>query len=148
MSTWFQWNPNIDNTKEIGTSASIRYTLVNGTPVYLGADADAHAGRIVPISNIATQTCVGLAKITTTLSQYTKYTAELALWPMRIFTDNVSGATPPEAVLDNRVYLLNAGTFSDTDTNTSSHFYGQCNGVFSTGEFNGMYDLNLFGPSA
>lgn len=147
MSTWFQWALNIDNTKEIGTSSSTRYTLVNGTPIYIGTDADSHTGRIVPVTNIGAHACSGLAKMATTYGQYTGYKAEIALWPMRIYTDNVA-VSPPAATADNRVYLLNAATFSDTDTNSAGHFYGQCLGVFATGEFNGFYDLNLLGPSA
>ncbi len=148
MATYFQWNPNIDNTKEIGTSSSTRYTLVNGQPVFIGADGDAHAGRIVPTTDISAHAAVGLAKIATTMAAYTKYIAEIALWPMRIITDNVDGSLPPQAVLDNRVFILDAGTFTDTDTDSAGHFYGMCNGVFSSGDFNGTYDLNLQGPSA
>lgn len=148
MSTYFQWALNLCNDKEIGTSSSTRYTLVNGTPVFIGTDGDSNTGRVIPVTVIADHAAVGLARITTTMAQYAKYMAELALWPMRIITDNVDGTHPPVMTADNRVYLLDAATFASSDDSTANHFYGMCSAVFSTGEFNGTYELNLMGPSA
>jgi len=56
----------------------------------------------------------------------------IVLFPCKVVTDNVDSTNPPEAGA--RVYLLDDGSWSDTDTGTSGVYYGTCTKVYADGK--------------
>lgn len=146
MATCYVQNmPNQKNNLLLGTSGGgTKYTVEVGQPVYIGTDGDSNTNRVIPTSDISEHAADGVALTTTANTAYTNGVCGVALFPCRILTTNVDGTNPPEATADAVVYILDAGTFSDTDTNTAGHNNGQCVGVEVIGGTT-FYDLNLTG---
>ena len=141
--THIQQAPNV-MTGTLGQSSSVNRTVYRGSPVFIGADSDANAERIVDITAIGTHGAVGLNLTATADIAYTNNQGSVALWPVRILTNNVTSGTEPDATADNRVYITNAGQFSNTDTNSAGHSYGTCVDTRSLGGVT-YYELNLTG---
>ena len=134
MATEFQWVPSSDNNTVLGQSSQTNYTVSRGMMIYVGADADGNPDRLRPVTDVSAAAVEGLALETT---------ADIALR-----NDNVDGTNPPENVLDNRVYALDAGTWSDADGDSASVSFGYCTNVYSDGEYgpDTHYRLVLTGP--
>ena len=145
MPTNIEWAPNVRNDLLIGESGGTKYTLVRGQPVFIGVDGDSNAQRVVPTTTVANHAANGVCLTATADTEYTNDVCAVALWPVRINTTNVDGTNPPEAVADAVVYLLDAGTWSDTDTNSGGHSYGRCIKVETLGDASDYYTLTLTG---
>lgn len=144
MATYVQWALNRVNDFEIGESSSVRYTLTTDSVVYFGADADANPNRIVPVTDSSAQYANGICQTTTANAANVDYMAEVVLFPCRVITNNIDGSNPPTATLKNRVYLLDAGTWSNADGGSSGVSYGNCIRVFPSGHnLYGYCELNL-----
>jgi len=129
---------------EIGESSSTDVTVVRGQPVYAGADADSNANRMIPVTDISAHSCNGLSQVAT--ADVVNGVAKMALFPMTIMTDNVASGAVPTATADARVYINDSGEFTNADGGGSSVSYGVCLEVKTSGQYSGMYVLQLTGP--
>jgi len=141
---YIQKMPNQKSNLLLGEDTAVKETVEVGTFIYIGTDTDGNLNRVIPVSDSSAHCPDGIALTTTANTSYTKDVCAVALWPVRMLTTNVDGSNPPEAVADNRVYVLDAGTASDADGGTAGWSIGVCNGVESV-EGTTMYDLNLTG---
>ena len=149
MATEFQNVPNQDNNTILGQSSQTNYTVTRGMMVYIGADADGNPDRVRPVTDVSTAAVEGLSlESTTDIALRNDEVCAYATFPMVIVTDNVDGTNPPENVADNRVYALDAGTWSDADGDSASVSFGYCTNVYSDGEYGSTthYRLVLNGP--
>ncbi len=149
MATQFQNVLYQDNNTILGQTSSTNYTVIRGTLIYVGADHDGNADRVRPALDITAAAVEGLAlESTADIALRNDNVCAYATFPMVIVTDNVDGTNPPENVLDNRVYALDAGTWSDADGDSGSHSYGYCTNVYSDNEYgpDTHYRLVLNGP--
>jgi len=124
------------------------YTVVPGTFVYVGTDGAGVPKRIKPCTDVSEHLPVGAVYEgkTADIENYTKNgEISIAIWPFVMNTDNVAGGAPPEAAEDKLVYLLDAGTLSDTDTNTSGWSLGQCVNIDTSNDE--PYMINFTGPT-
>ena len=146
MAIHFQGNVSSVNSLDIGyTAGGARETIVRGQPVWVGTDANSSTGRVNPVSDITAHQANGLALSDTADMPYSDDKMAFATFPVRIYTDNVDSSNPPEAVLDNEVYIMNDGTFSDADGDSAGHSVGVCLEVVTSGVYNGLYHLQLNG---
>lgn len=143
-TTHFQGIPDSVDNMLIGyTVGGVRETIERGQPVWFGTDANSSTQRINPVSDITAHQANGLALNETANMLYTKDVMAVALPPFTIITDNVDSSNPPEAVLDNEIYIMNNGTFSDADGDSAGHSNGYCIKVISSGKYSGMYQLRI-----
>ena len=142
-TTHVQWASNVF-TGTLGQSSSVNLTVYRGQPVFIGADADGNGERIVEIDDISAEAAAGILLAATADIAYTNNQASVALFPMRILTNNVKGASLPTATADNRVYIEDNGQFANADDDSAGHSYGTC---VDTRTLDGVtyYELNLTG---
>ena len=147
MATHFQGSYQSVNHVKIGytSGGTVRETIVRGQPVWFGTDAASNANRVNPVSNIDAHQCNGLALSDTADMVYDKDVMAVALLPVTILTDNVDSSNPPEAGADNEIYILDDGTFSDTDGGSALHSNGYCIEVKTSGEYSGLSLLRVMG---
>jgi len=146
MATHFQGIPRSRDNMLIGyTVGAVRETIVRGQPIWIGTDANSSTQRVNPVSDITAHQCNGLALSDTADMVYTKDVMAFAQFPMTIITDNVDSSNPPVATADNEVFILNDGTFSNADGDSAGHSYGTCIEVKASGEYSGLYVLDLQG---
>jgi len=148
MASTFPLKPNVIQGILGKDSSGDFYTVVPGTFVYVGTDGASVANRIIKCTDISEHVPIGAvyAGETADIEDYTKNgEISIAVWPFVMNTDNVAGGAPPEAAADKLVYLLDAGTLSDTDTNTSGWSLGQCVNVNTNNDE--PYMINFTGPT-
>lgn len=129
------------------SSGTTFYTVVPGTFVYIGTDGTGVANRAVPCTTISSHMPVGCIYDgdSTDIENFTKNgEVSIILFPFMANTDNVASGAEPEAAADKLVYLLDAGTLSDTDTNSSGWALGQCVNVNTNNDE--PYLINFSGP--
>ncbi len=131
-------------TGTLGQSSSTNRTVYRGSPVFVGADADGNAERVMDIDDISAEAAVGICLTATADIAYTNNQVSVALFPCRIFTNNVASGALPTATADNRVYIDDNSQFSNADGGTSGHSYGTCVDTRTLGSVT-YYELNLVG---
>ena len=148
MGTEILWALN-DVTVDLGESSSADITVVAGQPVFIGTDADGNTQRAVDITDISAHGAVGIVRTATENIAYTNGKITVALFPVRIRTDNVAAAALPTATADNLVYLNNSGEWCNADGNTAGHAYGSCVKVIAAGTYpastTALYELDIKG---
>lgn len=143
-TTHVQWAPNVQNAV-LGQSSSTNRTVVRGGPIYKGTDADGNTDRVIEITDISAHESDGLALTATADVVYTNDQISIALWPLRILTNNVVSGAVPTVIADSRVYLHDEGQWSNADdADPSGHSYGRCTGTETLGGVT-YYQLNLTG---
>jgi hypothetical protein len=142
MATTIVRSSFITDTTVLGYSTGTTYytTVTIGTPVYIGTDGASKTQKVVPITDSSAQSVAGIACIDHLDAAENNGIMPVALLPCVIRTDNVNATYPP--AIGALVYLLDAGTWSDRDTNSSKYNYGVCIDINAT---DGTYLLNLTG---
>jgi len=147
MASTFPLKPNVIQGILGKDGSGNFYTVVPGTFVYKGTDGAGVPNRIVPCTDTSEHVPIGAiyAGKTADIEDYTKNgEVSIAIWPFVMNTSNVAGGGVPEVAANKLVYLLDAGTLSDTDTNTSLWILGQCVDI-NTGNAE-PYTINFYGP--
>jgi len=133
---------NISDDEILGYSTGTTwYTLTVGMVVCKGTDGASVANRLKPVTDSSEEIAIGVAVSDDDESEEMKGNTRVAEFPCVIVTDNVDSTNPPEVGV--AVYLLDAGTWSDTDTNSSLREYGVCTYIDAT---LGLYTLKLHDP--
>ena len=142
--THVQWSPDVI-TATLGQSSSTNRTVYRGSPIFIGTDADGNTERVVEITDISVHAAEGITLTSTVDIQYSSDQVSVALFPLRILTNNVVSGALPTATADNRVYLHDEGQWANADdADPAGHSYGTC---VDTRTLDGVtyYELNLTG---
>lgn len=116
------------NRYKIGYSTGTTYytdAQVTGCPVFIGSDGASVANRIVPFSGVTHEPSFICVSSSSTAQTFSGGYAELAHYDgLEITTNNITTNSTP--TVGSRVYLVNANTWDNADTNTSNCVAGMC----------------------